>query len=426
MDFLFKWIEKNFSGPLTKSTEEKHIVAIREGITGVLPLILIGSSFLILANPPFEFIANAIAPLSNKIVLPYQITIGLISIYMVYGMGTSLAKSYDINGKLGGLLSLTTFLLLSFPENTDILFKNNEENIILLSFDSLGGKGIFLAIFSMVFTIEMLRLFKRSRIKITLPNQVPSAVAQSINTLIPGLSIVFIVWLIKFILKIDISYLINLILLPLNNLLGNTLIGVLVPVILITVLWSAGIHGASIIGTMARPFWLLMLGANGQAVIAGSAPNALPYIAPEQFYQWLVWIGGSGATLSLSVLLLFTKSTHLKKLGKVSIIPSIFNINEPLIFGLPIMLNPILAIPFILAPTVTTSISYFFVKNGLVNGFTNMVPWTFPAPLGAFLSSNNDWKVILLVGINMIIAGIIYYPFIKIYDRKLVLEEKFA
>ncbi|WP_414839225.1 PTS sugar transporter subunit IIC [Carnobacterium sp. TMP28] len=417
------WIETKFMPPMAKLAEQKHLKAIRDGVISTLSLILVGSFFLIIANPPIASWAEAIAPYTADIVIPFRITMGLMSIYASYGMGYSLAKSYKLDGITGGVLSLATFLMLTVPVNVDALLPEGQGIGWVLPMGNLGGAGMFSAILAMIFAVESLRFFKNRNLMIKMPEQVPDSVARSFEALIPGAFVITIVWIIRVLLDFDLNNFILSIFTPINDILGNNLIGVLVPVIFITLLWAAGVHGMSVIGSVARPMWLVMLDANGQALADGAAPNQLPYIAPEQFYQWTVWIGGAGSTLALCILLLFAKSVYLKQVGRFSIIPSLFNINEPLIFGVPLVMNPILAIPFILAPVVTTTISYFAVKFGIINGFVSNVPWTLPAPIGAFLSASNDWKAAVLVLINIAIAGAIYYPFFKVYDKKLREEE---
>lgn len=139
--------------------------------------------------------------------------------------------------------------------------------------------------------------------------------------------------------------------------------------------------------------------------------------------QWFVWIGGAGTTLALVVLFLFSKSKYLKKLGKLCLIPGIFNINEPIIFGAPIVMNPVLAIPFILAPMVVTTISYFFTVSGLVPMMMAKLPFTLPAPMAAVMST--DWSIMagILVVLNFFVALAIYYPFFKMFERQQLAKE---
>lgn len=345
MTNFLNWIETKFMPPMAKLAEQKHLKAIRDGVISTLSLILVGSFFLIIANPPIPSWAEAIAPYTANIVIPFRITMGLMSIYAAYGMGYSLAKSYKLDGVTGGVLSLATFLMLTVPVNVDALLPEGQGIGWVLPMNNLGGAGMFSAILAMIFAVESLRFFKSRNLMIKMPEQVPSSVARSFEALIPGAFVITVVWIIRVLLDFDLNQFILSIFSPINDILGNNLLGVLVPVIFITLLWAAGVHGMSVIGSIARPMWLVMLDANGQALADGTAPNALPYIAPEQFYQWLVWVGGAGSTLALCIILLFCKSVYLKQVGRFSIVPSIFNINEPLIFGVPLVMNPILAIP---------------------------------------------------------------------------------
>ncbi len=197
--------------------------------------------------------------------------------------------------------------------------------------------------------------------------------------------------------------------------------GVVVPVFFITLLWASGIHGVSIIGSILRPVWLVLLEENASALAAG---QAMPNILPEQFFQWFIWIGGSGATLGLCILMVFSKSEYLKRVGRFSIIPGIFNINEPIIFGAPLVMNPLLAIPFIVGPLVTGVISYVAVASGIVGKFAINAPWTLPAPIGAYFATNGNLPAVILVLVNIAITTVIYYPFFKVYEKKMIAEEQ--
>lgn len=426
MTKFLEWIEKKLMPPMAKLSEQRHLKAIRDGVISTLSLIIIGCFFMVIANPPVPSWAEALAPYTANIVVPFRITMGLMSVYAAYGMGYSLAKSYKLDGITGGVLSLASFLMLTVPLNVDAQLPEGEGIGWVLPMGSLGGSGMFSAILAMIFAVEILRLFKEKNFTIRMPEQVPESVARSFEALIPGAFIIIFIWIVRVLLNFDINELLLSIFAPISDILGNNLLGVLLPMLLIHLLWAAGVHGMSVIGSIVRPMWLLMLDANGQALADGAAPNALPYIAPEQFYQWTVTIGGAGTSLALCTLLLFTKSSYLKQVGRFSIVPGIFNINEPLIFGVPLIMNPILAIPFVIAPLVTTTISYFVVKFGMVNSFVVNAPWTLPAPIGAFLSAGNDWRAVILVIVNLLVAGIIYYPFVKVYDRKMVAEETAA
>ncbi|MEM5769903.1 MAG: PTS transporter subunit EIIC, partial [Bacillota bacterium] len=137
---------------------------------------------------------------------------------------------------------------------------------------------------------------------------------------------------------------------------------------------------------------------------------------------WFVWIGGSGASLSLVLLMLFSKAPYLRSISRVTLLPGICNINEPVVFGVPVMLNPLLFVPFVCAPLIIGTLSYFVMQVGLVTKPFLLVPWTLPAPVGAYLATGGDWRAIILVLVNILIVAALYYPFLKAYERKLSRE----
>ncbi|EJY46711.1 putative PTS system, cellobiose-specific IIC component [Enterococcus faecium 505] len=423
MEKLMKWVEEKLVPPMAKIGTQRHLLAIRNGVVSTLSLILIGTFFMVFINLPFPGWNEFIAPYSATIVLPFRITMGLMAIYATFVMGSDLAKSYGLDSVTGGILSLGTFFMLQVPVN--VLTPEEAPLGWVLPMSSLGASGMFAGILSMIFAVEVYRFFKKRNITIKMPEQVPPAVARSFEALIPSAVILTTTWLIRSVAGFDVNAALLSLFEPLTNILGNNLLGVLLPMFLIHLLWSFGIHGMSIVGAVVRPMWLIMLDENAKALADGTVATKLPYIAPEQFYQWTVTIGGAGATIVVSVLFLFfCKSKFLKEVGRFSIIPGIFNINEPMIFGAPMMLNPYMFIPFNLVPLVLTIVSYFAVKLEMVNGFTVLPTWTLPAPIGGYLSAGNDWRVVVLILINTLIAFIIYYPFVKAYDKKMLSDEQ--
>lgn len=409
--------------PMTKFAEQRHMKAIRNGVISTLSLIMIGTFFLTFINLPIPGYAEWVAPFSAQLAVPFRLTMGLLGVYASFVMGYNLTKSYKLDGITGGILSLATFLMLTIPVNVDTKLPEGEGLGWVLPMNYLGGSGMFSAILAMIFATEFYRLFKKYNITIKMPEQVPPAVSRSFEALIPGFFIITVVWIIRVILDFNVNEFLLSLFEPLVGLMGNNLFGALLPMFFIHVLWAAGVHGMSIIGSLVRPMWLVMLDANAAAVGEGASMTNLPYIAPEQFYQWTVTIGGAGVSISICILLLFCRSKFLKQVGRFSLVPGIFNINEMLIFGVPIIMNPILALPFIVSPLVCTTISYFAVKFGLVNGFITNVAWTLPAPIGAYLSSGFDWRTVVLVFVNIAVAMVIYYPFVKMYDKKMYEEE---
>ncbi len=422
MDRFMKIIEEKLVPPMSKLGTQRHLLAIRNGVVSTLSLILIGSFFLIFVNIPYKPIADLLAPYSETIALPFRMTMGLMAIYATFIMGSDLAKSYKLDPTTGGVLSLGAFFMLQMPVN--VTTPADAPLGFVLPMASLGASGMFSGILAMIFSVEVYRFFTNKKITIKMPEQVPPAVARSFEALIPGAVVLITLWIIRDIIGFDVNSALMAMFKPITGLLGNNLFGALLPMFFIHLLWSFGIHGMSIVGSVIRPIWLVMLDDNAKALASGTPATELPYIAPEQFYQWTVTIGGAGATIVVAVLFLFIcRSKFLKEVGRFTLIPGIFNINEPMMFGAPMILNPYMFIPFNLVPFVLTTISYSAIKFGLVNGFSTYQAWTLPAPIGGFLSAGNDWRVVVLILVNLLVAGIIYYPFVKAYDKKMVQDE---
>lgn len=413
-----EFIEVHLAGPMAKLANQRHLRAIRDGIIATLPLIIIGSFFLIIAFPPLPAswgVTQFLTANAATILLPYRMTMYIMTLYATFGIGASLSKTYNLDVISGGILSTIAFLLTFVPVNipAEALDAAGTAGFVL-PMANLGGGGMFVGIITSILAVEIYRLTDKSKFKITMPEQVPPAVARSFETLTPTLIVILGISTLTYFIGFDWHSTISKIVSPLVSA-ADSLPSVLLLIFLITFFWSFGIHGVSIVGSLARPLWLQLLDGNTAAMAAG---KELPSIAAEPFYQWFIWIGGSGCTIGLALLLAFkTKSQFASKLGKATLAPAIFNINEPLIFGTPIVLNPILIIPFILTPMVTATIAWFATQLGLVNRVIFTAPWTLPGPIGAYLATGGDWRAAVLNIILIVISVVIYYPFVMIYDN---------
>ena len=202
---------------------------------------------------------------------------------------------------------------------------------------------------------------------------------------------------------------------------GNSLPGVLLTTFTSCLFWSLGVHGNSVVNPIMDPTWYGLMDANRMAFQAGLD---LPNIVTKQFIDNFIQLGGSGATLSLAVMMLFfARSTQLKSLGKIAIWPGLFNINEPLIFGMPIILNPVMIIPFILSPLVICLLTYLAMSMGFVaklNGIA--IPWTTPVLISGYLTTGNI-SGLLMQAVGILVSAFIYFPFFKLWDKKMLAEE---
>nr|WP_090091432.1 PTS transporter subunit EIIC [Clostridium uliginosum] len=418
MDKFMKFFEEKITPPLTKVSEFKYLIAIRDGIISTMPLILIGCMFLVIYNLPISAWKEWITPRAGVFLIPFRVTVSLMALYASYGMGYALSKSYKLDGVSGGVLTMSAFILANVPK-TVLDAASGKELGWALPMEYLGGSGMFVAIICMILSVEILRFCKAKNLTIKMPEQVPPSVARSFEALIPGAIIITLVWVVRVVMNFDMNAFLMYVFSPLINIAGNSLIGLLVPVILMCLLWTTGISGDSVIGSIVRPIWLVLMDKNMAAVAAGGvAPN----IGVEGFLDVFLWVGGTGGTLALCILLLCSKSAYLKEVGKFSIIPGLFNISEPIMYGVPVAVNPIMAIPFIIGPIITTTLTYFAMSFGFVAKVSVMAPWTLPSPIKAFLATN-DWRAIILVLINFTIYLLIYYPFFKAYEKKMLDEE---
>ena len=416
MDKFVKFVEERLSGPMNKLANQRHLLAIRNGIIATLPLIIVGSVFLTVAFLPFGKdwpIFGLIQANAGAVLLPYRVTMAIMTLYAVFGIGLNLAESYKLDGLSGGILATAAFLLTINPAVT-------EEIGWAIPMGPLSGGGMFVGIVASIIAVEIYRFTDRSNFKISMPEQVPPSVARSFEALVPTAIIVLGFGAVTYWIGFDWHGFIATLIVPLVSA-ADTLPSVLVLVFLVTFFWSFGIHGVSIVGSIARPLWLTLLAGNETALAAG---EAIPHIAAEPFFQWFIWIGGSGATIGLAIAMaFFAKSTYAKTLGRTAIGPAIFNINEPIIFGAPIVLNPILMVPFMIVPLVNATIAWFATKLFLVNRVTSVPPWTLPGPIGALLATNFDWRALVLNVVLIITSFLMYYPFFKLYDNKLLAEE---
>ncbi|OTP21114.1 PTS system, cellobiose-specific IIC component [Enterococcus gallinarum] len=426
MNGFVGFIEQKLMPVANKVGMQRHMVAIRKGIIATLPLTIVGSFFTILLNFPIESVAAFIEPYREVLDIPFRYTVGLLALYATFGIASSLAKSYKLDSLTAGILATMSFLITAAPP---IRVLESVEGVIdagrFINVANLGSGSVFGAIVTAILSVEIYRFFIVKNITIKMPDGVPPEVTNSFMALIPGGAILVLFWVIRHIIGFDINGFLSNLLMPLKDVLaGNSLFGGLLTVFLICFFWVLGIHGPAIMGPVIRPFWDISIAENMEVFQSTGNAHELPNIFTEQFLQWFVWIGGAGTTLALVVLFLFSKSNYLKQLGRLSILPGIFNINEPVIFGAPIVMNPILGIPFLVAPLITTTISYFATTTGIVPMMAARLGFAIPAPIAAWMSTNWSVAAGILVVVNFLITLAIYYPFFKVFEKQQLEREE--
>ena len=439
MNKLFEFLEKYLMGPMGKVSTWRPVRAIVAAGMASIPFTIVGSAFLVLSVIPqafnLQFIVDLWANSFDKIqalyLLAYKCTMGILSLYFAVVIGYEYTKIYveeeglNLNPLNGGLLAVFAYFL-TIPELTyskGVISAVTGKTTIggwTVGGDSLtrlSTSGMFTAILMSILAVQLYRLCVKKNWVIKMPEAVPEGVARSFTALIPGFVIAFAVLVINGIFILFGTDIYKVIAIPFAFVshITNTWLGIVVIYLLVHALWIVGIHGANIVMGLVNPILLANMAQNVDGKFIAYA---------GEFTNSYVTIGGSGATLLLCFYIAFrAKSDQLRMLGKAAMGPAIFNINEPLIFGLPIVYNPMLTIPFILAPIVSASIGYWSVQLGLAGKAIAQTPWPTPIGIGAYVGSGGNIGAFVVALICALAAFVIWYPFIKMYDTKLYKEE---
>ena len=385
-----------------------HLIAVLLAVPPIPATITEPSNFfyaILLAWKSFAG-AHAVA-----LMTPYYLTIGIIAVYVVCGVSYQLAKSYKMNALNNMISALLVYLCVSGA--FDIATAS-------LNVSMLGAGYMFSAMVMACLVVEINRFFQQHNIVIKLPDSVPPNVAAPFNVLLPlAFSIIFFMTIDSLLVKLTgagIAKLVYTVFQPLMKATGS-LPSVLLINFLMTTFWFFGIHGANMLSVVTSPITTAALAANTEAAMAG---EALPYIYAgamnSVFGNWITY------NVILVVIFLFCKSEQAKSVARVAIVPSLFNINEPSIFGLPTVLNVYTYIPLILCSFVNCSTYYLLASANILGRFYVTLPFTVPGPLQAFLATG-DAKTILVWFLLFLVDIPIVYPFIKTYDNQLVKQE---
>ena len=364
-------LEQLLSPVGNKLGNQRHLQAISNGMMMSLALIVVGSIFLIIANPPINldivdmntgniFLKAMIAWKQwavanyNTITIPYTMTMGLIGLVTAFGVAYSLAETYQMKPAINGIISMCVFLMISAPVTDG-----------QLSMTYLGADGLFVALIIGLISVEICRVVG-NKIVFTFPESVPTAVTNFVNSLLPLAANIIII------------YGLNLVLMGVSGQsLPQFVMSILTPAIsgvdnvwaymgifaFSNILWLFGINGSSIIFPIVFTLGITNSGLNADLINAGQSAE---HIMNLQMYRYAV-LGGGGNTLGLVLLMCFSHVKHLKTIGRLSLVPGICGINEPVIFGAPIVLNPVLAIPFVLMPCISIGLGYLVQSIGFVS-----------------------------------------------------------
>lgn len=399
-----------------KLGSNRYLAVLRDAFMLSFPLTMFGSIVVVLNNLPFwsDDLKGTLGGLFGN---GQNATMSIMTIFITFGIGYYLTRSYDEDGIFGGAVSLASYLILT-PFN--FTTADGAEVSGALSLDRLGAKGMFIGMLAAFLAAEIYVRITKKGIVIKMPEGVPDAVARSFASLIPAISTLTIFLFVNaFVSGVfttnlhDVVY--TVIQKPLVGL-GSGLPATLLSLFFVQILWFFGLHGQIIVNSVMDPIWNTLALENLDAFKAG---EALPHIITKPFMEtFTVGLGGSGMTLMVVILMAFVmKSRQMKDIGRLAIGPGIFNVNEPVIFGLPIVLNASILIPWVLTPLIVTTVNYLSMASGLFPTPTGVtVPWTVPLFFSGMMATNSVMGGVLQL-IDFAIVGVMWYPFLKVVDK---------
>ena len=427
MDAIVKMLEKH-QPFFEKISRNIYLQAIKDGFLGCMPIVLTSSIFLLIATLPGVVGITLPQPLIDWCNKLYNFTMGVMGIMVAGTTAKNFTASMNRRMPAGKVLNdgstmvaaQCSMLLLAVTQFTT---KLNGSELSVFDCTSMGTRGLFSAYIAAFITVWVYKFCVSRDLTIKLPKEVPGAIAQNFRDIIPFGGAVIICGIIDVVVRnlmgVPFSELLIKLLSPLFTA-AETYPGLILIQAATAFFWFIGVHGPSIVQPGIDPIRLANQAENLQVLLAGGHPaHSLT------FNMSLVGeFGGTGATFIVPLLLiLFMKSKQLKAVGKASIVPVAFAVNEPLLFGAPMILNPYMLIPFVAAGCVNVSVAKFFIDNVGMNGFSFVVPWATPAPIGIFITTNFQLIALVFVAIIILLDAIIYLPFLKAYDKLLCDQE---
>jgi cellobiose PTS system EIIC component len=388
---------------LTALGENTYLSAVRAGMVAVVPLTIIGGLFMIVSHLPVSGWDARVAPYRDVLQIPVTATFGLLAVVACFSIAYDLGQRLKQDAMASASMATVAFLLIQLDVTAGALVMEN-----------LGSRGLFSAIVVALVSVQVQRFFTDRELVIRMPASVPSIVSQSFVSLNPLFCLLVFFWVVRFVVGIDINHVVQTAFSPLVFAL-NTLPGILVYACLVTVLWSIGINGDNAVDAIVAPIFLQYLADN---VLAMTDGRPLPYVTAYGFFTTFVNVGGTGATIALALLLVRSSDPGFRKISRMSLPTQVFQINEPIFFGLPIVLTPVFMIPYIVNALILTAGSYLLMQWGAIHKPFVNVPWTTPPIIGHYLVTGGDWRAAVWGAASIVIAMLVYYPFARAAERQ--------
>lgn len=431
MNNFTAWMEEKFVPIAAKIGSQRHLVAIRDAFISIMPVTMAGSIAVlinaIVRDLPGKFgltgITDAFSWLIGINGNVWWGTLATLSIMFAFAIGYQLAKAYDVDPLAGGLVSLAAFIIIT-PQSADVALADG--SVIgawgNINWGYTDAKGLFTAmVVGFIATIIYAKLMQKN-ITIKLPEQVPPAVSKAFAAIIPGVIALYTVGLIAWLLATFAQTSLYALILKYVQMpflaLSQGLFAVIVVTISVSVFWFFGLHGSNVLAPVLDGIYKTALLENTSVYEATKSVAELPYIWTRGSFDAYAWMGGAGCTIALIIaIFIFSKREETKTVAKLSAPMGVFNINEPIVFGLPIVLNPIYMIPWILVPTVLVIIGYAATAMHLVPPVFLEVPWVMPPVLYAWFATGFSFTAALLALFNLVVGVAIWSVFVIMANR---------
>lgn len=416
---------------------QRHLLAMQRGFMAMISFIFVGAVFMIIANPPVtaDMVASGgiwsifagwvdfATKYKMTILIPFNMTMGMLGVIAAFAIAYNLASSYKMSAMSSALTSAIVFMLTAAPAGYYTLADGSVVSMMQTTY--LGSQGLFTAIVVALVTVEVTRLCYKHHLTIHLPESVPPFISETFSLIIPSILNVTIFFGGNLLIQaydstMTLPALIEFVLgVPLGGL-CNSWPGVVVLCIISSLFWCCGLHGTMILMPFTTPIAMQVAAQNMELVAAGKDI----IFQPSMFSGAGNLLGGAGNTFSFVLLcLLFARSGQLKSFGKATVIPSFCRISEPVLYGAPIAFNPILMIPFIVGTLLSNVLYTICSMAGLITPLYLQVAGTFPIFINSFIKCL-DPRIIIFEIVLIVILALVWYPFFKIYDSQLAVNEK--
>ncbi|MGF1761284.1 PTS sugar transporter subunit IIC [Photobacterium sagamiensis] len=425
MSKIFQTLER-FLLPVAEAfSKNTYLNAIRDSFLVNMPLLIAGSIFLLIAAFPIPGYGEFMASIFGDTWSSYMwgiadVTFGLMGVITAISVGYNLAKGFKLDAIMIAILTLICFLML-LPFSIQL---DDGGSVKGISVEYLGAKGIFVSIFVGIVVTHIVKFVMDRKLYIKMPESVPDGVARSFNAIVPVFAALAVFICIKVLIDFTSfgsmhSMIYDILQKPLQAVTDGP-VALVIIVLFEQLLWMLGIHGGMVVNSVMTPVLDSLMIENYTAFLAG---DDIPYIVSSSFRAVYLLMGGSGLTLGLIIAVFIVgRSRQLKTLSKMALPANLFNVNEPIVFGMPIILNPVMLIPWVFGPIFIALLTYFVTYIGLVPSPNGMpIPWTTPIFVSGFLTAGFKGAIMQLI--NLVLITMIYLPFVRILDRKYYGEE---